>query len=119
MANKWKIAGYLFSTAAVVLLISLTMNIHTYYVKEMESGTETVSEVCDDRWDEDTVSTLMCHPIKQEKYNLFAGILLSAGFAFLCFAKSSEIKAENGPAISENQSQQPIQQQYYQQPPQN
>ena len=120
MANKWKIAGYLFSTAAVVLLISLTMNIHTYYIKEMESGTETVSEVCDDRWDDDTASVLWCHPIKQEKYNLFAWTLLSAGFAFLCFAKSSEIKTENEPAISENQSQQqPIQQQYYQQPPQN
>jgi len=128
MANKWKIAGYLFSTAAVVLLISLTMNIHTYYIKEMESyniaemesGTETLSEVCGDGWDDDTLRVSWCHPIKQEKYNLFAWTLLSAGFAFLCFAKSSEIKTENEPAISENQSQQqPIQQQHYQQPPQN
>ena len=119
MANKWKIAGYLFSTAAVVLLISLTMNIHTYYIKEMKSstGTETVSEACDDK---STLMVLWCHPIKQEKYNLFAWTLLSAGFAFLCFAKSSEIETENEPAISENQSQQqPIQQQHYQQPPQN
>ena len=90
MANKWKIAGYLFSTAAVVLFISLTMNIHTYYMKEMESGTETLSEACDDRWDEDTVSALMCHPIKQEKYNLFAGTLLSAGLHF--FVLQSPVK---------------------------
>ena len=71
----------------------------------MESGTETVSEVCDDRWDEDTVSTLMCHPIKQEKYNLFAGSLFGAGLALLCFAKSDEIKGETGTVISQNKSQ--------------
>jgi len=109
MVSKWKIAGYLFSTATVVLLISLMMNIHTYYIKEMESGEYTLSEVCDDKWDGDLSSTLWCHPIKQEKYNLFAGSLLCAGFAFLCFAKFNEIKIEKEPPISENKTQQPPQ----------
>tara|TARA_B100001093_G_C26192439_1_gene744472 strand:+ start:122 stop:442 length:321 start_codon:yes stop_codon:yes gene_type:complete len=106
MANKWQIAGFLFSTASVVLLISLMMNIHTYYIKEMESGTETLSEVCDEIWDDETFSVLQCHPIKQEKYNLFAGTLLCAGFAFLCFAKYGETKIEDKTTISTNQSQQ-------------
>ena len=111
MANKWKIAGYLFSTATVVLLISLTMNIHTYYIKEMESGEYTLSEVCDGKWEDDFSSTAVCYPVKQAQHNLFAGALFGAGFAFLCFAKFSETKIESEPAISENQSQQqPIQQ---------
>ena len=104
MANKWQIAGFLFSTASVVLLISLMMNIHTFFIKEMESGTETLSEVCDERWDDDTFTVLQCHPIKQEKYNLFAGTLLCAGFAFLCFAKYGETKTESEPTVPNNQS---------------
>ena len=110
MANKWQVAGFLFSTASVVLLISLMINIHTYYLKEMESGTETLSEVCDERWDDDTFTVLQCHPLKQEKYNLFAGTLLCAGFAFLCFAKYGETKTESEPTVPNNQSlQQPHQ----------
>ncbi len=110
MANKWQVAGFLFSTASVVLLISLMINIHTYYLKEMESGTETLSEACDERWDDDTFTVLQCHPLKQEKYNLFAGTLLCAGFAFLCFAKYGETKTESEPTVPNNQSlQQPHQ----------
>jgi hypothetical protein len=105
MPNKWKIAGYLFSTATVVLLISLTMNIYAYYFKEMESGKFTLSEVCDDKWEDDFSSTAVCYPVKQEKYNLFAGSLFGAGLALLCFAKSDEIKGETGTVISQNKSQ--------------
>ena len=110
MANKWKVAGYLFTAATVVLLISLMMNIHTYYIKEMESGQFTMSEVCDDRWEDDFGSTSVCYPVKQARHNLFAGALFSAGFAFLCFAKYGETKTESEPTVPNNQSlQQPHQ----------
>jgi len=108
MPNKWSIAGYLFSTATIILLISLAMNIHSYHIKEMYAGigsteTVTVSEDCNEN--EDLIpAAFRCHPVKQEKYNLLAGSLFGAGFAFLCFAKSDEIKIENEPSISENQS---------------
>jgi len=81
------------------------MNIHTYYIKEMESGEYTLSEVCDDKWEDDFSSTAVCYPVKQAQHNLFAGSLFGAGFAFLCFAKSGEIKGETGTVISQNKSQ--------------
>lgn len=103
MQNKWKIAGYLFVVATVVLTLSLISNLHTYYLKDMESGETTVSDSCSE---DDMVGTIWCHSIKQEKTNSFAGALISAGLAFICFAKSDELEKHHGQRGVEQQIQQ-------------
>lgn len=106
MHNKWKIAGYLFVVATAVLIISLISNLHAYYIKDMESGAYTFSEACDDRWEDDFATTSMCHSMKQEKTNSFAGALIAAGLAFVCFAKSDEMEEHDGQRNVEQQIRQ-------------
>ena len=103
MQDKWKTAGYLFVVAALTL--SLISNLYTYYLKDMESGETTVSESCNENED-DLVGTKWCHSIKQEKMNSFAGALIAAGLAFVCFAKSDELEKHHGRRNVEQQTQQ-------------
>ena len=105
MQDKWKIAGYLFVVATVALTLSLISNLYTYYLKDMESGETTVSESCNENED-DLVGTMWCHSIKQEKMNSFAGALIAAGLAFVCFAKSDELEKHHGRRNVEQQTQQ-------------
>ena len=90
MASQWKIAGYIFSIAAVVMLISLIMNVYVSFFKVYDGYDSPVAENCDEHDDSTSWQLDRCQPLKQERYLLTGLGLMSAGLGMACFARDSE-----------------------------
>ncbi len=91
MASQWKIAGYIFSIAAVVMLISLIMNVYVSFFKDYDNldGVNSVAGHCKEN-DDSSTELLVCEPLKQERYLLTGLGLMSVGLGMACFARDSE-----------------------------
>ena len=90
MASQWKIAGYIFSIAAVVMLISLIMNVYVSFFKDYDNlDGANVAGYCKEI-DDSSTELLGCEPLKQERYLLTGLGLMSAGLGIACFARDSE-----------------------------
>jgi len=119
MTKLWRIGGFVFATATIVMLISLFITINEYYFKDYDYD-GTLSEACSEAEildPGDELNLLVCQPHQKSKNIQVWGALTSAGLAIVCFAKDSETNHDSEQSVHTNDVQQPIEQQY-QQPPQ-